>query len=406
MPSLDSNHWSSWKRAQKCIAQGALTNSKHPDSHVFGVYPTHAETANGAVLFCNGKPYVDYICSLGANLLGHNNPRYIERLKQNIHHGLSHSLPTVFELDTAEKLKEIFYFVDKWKFLKTGTEACMAALKIARTVTGRSLILSEGYHGWSDEFVSLTPPATGVHSCNDILPLQDQFADWNDVAAVIVEPVITDYSDTRRAWLQALREKCTKHGALLIFDEVITGFRFPKFSVSQYFNITPDLILIGKAMAGGLPLAAVGGKAEVMDSNYFVSSTFAGEILSLVGCKAICELLTGSHRFDMDKLWESGRDFIKRFNDLTRGLITIEGYPTRGVFKADNPRLKAILFQEAAKAGILLCNSWFYNFALTAHDFYFFTFLKDFMDRLDKDELVLEGNMPKSPFAERARNGK
>lgn len=407
MRSLDFDNW---KRAQDVIAQGALTNSKHPSSLVFGVYPTHCSSANGALLFASGKPYVDYMCSLGANFLGHNNPKIIEKLKENLDKGFSHSLPTTFELDTGEALKQLFYFVDKWKFLKTGTEACMAAIRMARTKTGRNMILSEGYHGWGDEFVSLTPPAKGtteyhrygMHHLKDWNTPEDL---WGQVAAVIVEPVMTDWSEERRLWLQALRDKCTKVGALLIFDEVITGFRFPKRCVAQYWNIIPDLIVIGKAMANGLPLSAVGGKAEIMDGGYFVSSTYAGEILSLSACQKVCELLAGSHRYDMDRLWEEGQRFMDRFNEMLSPRLSIEGYPTRGVFKGE-PLDKALLFQEAIKAGILLCNSWFYNFGLVDHNHFFFTFLKDFKGRFERGEINLEGELPRSPFAERVRSGK
>lgn len=402
---MQSTGFENWRRAQDVIAQGALTNSKHPHSHVFGVYPTHCDSANGSLLFAEGRPYVDYICSLGANFLGANNPKIIEAIKNNLDKGFSHSLPTVFELEAGEALKQLFYFVDKFKFLKTGTAACSAAIKIARAHTGRKIVLSEGYHGHDDEFVSLTPPAIGVHTCTEILPLINIEEIDTDVAAVIVEPVMTDTSEERKQWLQSLRLRCDETGTVLIFDEIITSFRYPKACVAQYYNIIPDLIVIGKAMANGMPLSAVGGKAKLMDGEYFVSTTFAGEILSLTACKAVCELLTGSHKYDIDRLWEEGQRFIDKFNEMCSPHIEIEGYPTRGVFKG-LPYTKAILFQEACKAGILLCNSWFYNFGLIDHNHFFFTFLKDFMDRLKRGELKLEGELPRSPFAQRVRDGK
>lgn len=405
-----STDFKQWKRAQKCIAQGALTNSKHPDSHVYGVYPTHASGGQGSLLFAEGKPYVDYICALGANFLGYANPIIHEALVEEMQKGFSHSLPTTYELDTAEKLKEVFFFIDKWKFLKSGTQACAAAIKIARTYTGRENVLSQGYHGHSDEFVSLTAPALGVHECKNIAQLnsEDMFETFEaeTVAAVIVEPVMTDASEERINWLRQLRKKCDTHGILLIFDEVITGFRYKKFSVSQAHAIFPDLLVIGKAMANGLPLAAVGGRSKVMDTPYFVSSTYAGEILSMVATKKVCDLLVSSSSYRLDKLWEEGERFMAKFNEMGEGRIAIEGYPTRGVFKAE-AKIKALFFQEAVKSGFLFCNSWFYNFGLVAYDFSFFSFFKSFMDRLKLGKLKLEGAMPVSPFSQKVReNGK
>lgn len=405
---MSSDYFDLWKRAQDCIAQGALTNSKHPARHVLGVYPTHISHGRGASLIDhNGRRYLDYICGLGANLFGYGNTRALDQ--RVLLDGFSHSLPTHHEVEAAEALKQLFYFVDKFKFLKTGSEACAASLRMARAYTGREVVVSQAYHGWSDDFVSLTPPARGVPKRDCMRTLTDNNLgelDFSDVAAVILEPVITDYSPERGAFLQKLRDKCTKHGTVLIFDEVITGFRFPGYSVSRYFNILPDLIVIGKAMSNGLPLAAVGGKADIMDGDYFVSSTYAGEILSLAACKKVVELLVaGPQSYRIESLWDAGERFIQKFNAIAGQRIKLEAYPTRGIFKGTDID-KALFFQEAAKANILLCGSWFYNFPLVDHDFYFFSFLKNFIKRLIDDTLTLEGDMPISPFAEKARNGK
>lgn len=391
-----------WKRAQDCIGQGALTNSKHPHSHVFGVYPTHMTRGSQGHLYAtNGKRYCDYICGLGSNLFGYSPPGLAQRLTPYLNGGFSHSFPTVHEVETAEKLKTMFYFVDKFKFLKDGTGACAAAIRMARAATGRKKILSQAYHGWSDEFVSLTSPATGVHTCVDIATYLDD-CDLSDVAGVIVEPVVTDASTERLLWLQDLRKRCTKAGTVLIFDEVITGLRYDKHCVALVSGVLPDLIIVGKALANGLPLAAVGGKKEILDSDYFVSSTYAGEVLSLVSCQWTLEQLLNTSQFKIEKLWEQGGRFISKFNKMGQEKIWIEGYPTRGVFKGE-PLTKALFFQEACKAGFLFGPSFFYSFANKEFDFEFFTFFKDFIDRLFLGLLKLEGKMPESPFAEKVR---
>lgn len=396
-----------FQRAQDCIAQGALTNSKHPENHVLGVYPTHLgyNPGSGAYLYdTDDNQYVDYICGLGTNLLGYGNGYVSEAVKAKIQCGQSHSLPTIYEIEAAEALKSMFVFVDRFKFLKSGSQACTAAIKIARAYTGRKIVLSEGYHGHEDEFVSLTKPAKGVHTCTEIFPLSES-VNLGDVAAIIVEPVITDGGDARVAELARLRELCDKNGILLIYDETITGLRYNKHSVALSTNILPDLIVLGKALANGFPLAAVGGKRKVMDGDYFVSSTYAGEILSLIACKATVHLLMHNYQYSIERLWEAGQNFIGKFNSLANPRIRLVGYPTRGVFEGSEMDV-ALLRQEAAKAKILLHKTWFYNFPLMKEDYLFFTFLQEFVRNLEGGRLKLQGELPKSPFAQRVRDEK
>lgn len=307
-------------------------------------------------------------------------------------------------------LKAFFPFTDAWKFLKTGSEACSAAIRIARAATGRSWVASDGYHGFHDSFVSLTEPAIGVprwpnvgyreESTNPMHKLHSIDQITSSYAAVIIEPVITDWSDDRRRYLQELRETCTKHGVMLIFDEVITGFRWPKLSVSNCWGITPDLIVLGKAIANGMPLAAVGGKYAVMNgAEYFVSSTYAGETLSLVAAKKTIELL---HIKDMNWLWRKGQDFIDQFNSVCPEKVRLEGYPTRGILTGD-PLCKALFMQEAVLAGMLWGPSYFYNFPLAEEAPHALGAIKAILGRIDRGEVKLKGEMPSSPFAQKVR---
>lgn len=528
------------RRAQECIAQSYLTNSKRPEALVKGVFPTHVKHGHGAYLWDHdGKRYLDFITGLGTNLLGYGNDTVNQAISSVMRGGYSHSFATHHELEVAEKLKELFPFVDCVKFLKSGSEACSAAIKIARAAQGvafgsqnlhemwlrevgkripqeaelerrsaagmqglhqgvpeqttrdgdqtagaaslceykqwsgdggearpqtasqaedpwtryrllsgkagvegwayrqefvrdmwrserasppprlleapgrkvampsssrsgtRWLVLSDGYHGHHDAFTSLTSPGAGVPSDFGILPLTGNEDLIEVAAAVIVEPVITDWSDERRKWLQDLRDRCTKAGALLIFDEVITGFRWPKFSVSSFWGITPDLIVLGKALANGMPLAAVGGKYAVMNgAEYFVSSTYAGEVLSLAAAKATMTLL--QTKYSLDELWKAGEQFHKEFNSVCPDKVRIEGYPTRGVFVGD-PETKAIFFQEACKAGFLFGPSFFFNFPASYEWKVAMNALKLILGRVARGECKLEGEMPRSPFAQRVR---
>lgn len=395
------------RRAQDSIAQSYLTNSKRPQSHVMGVYPTHVAKGHGCTLWDHsGKSYIDFICGLGTNLIGYGNERIASAISTELRHGYSHSFATHHEIEAAEKLKELFPFVDCVKWLKSGSEACSAAIRIARAKTGRKRVLSQAYHGWHDSFVSLTPPHLGVPKESDksnlwIETLGDVEAIDDTVAAVIIEPVITDWSQERRSWLDALRNQCTKHGVMLIFDEVITGFRFPKFSVARYWDITPDLIVLGKAIGGGMPLAAVAGKYSVMNAaEYFVSSTYAGETLSLVAAKTVMtELQTN---YDLEQLWEKGKGFLSQFNSIWPERISIEGYPTRGAFKGD-PYVRALFFQECCEAGILFGPSWFYSFPLSQNTPGVLQVCRDVLIRIRMDQVKLRGEMPQSPFAQKVR---
>jgi glutamate-1-semialdehyde 2,1-aminomutase len=398
--------WSWDKRERESIAQGALTNSKRPACLVRGVYPTHLKRGLGCHVWdMQGRQYVDFIGGLGCNLLGYANGEVNAAAIDRLNQGVTLSLSTPLEVECAEKVKEIFPFVERVKFLKTGSDACNAAVRIARAKTGRALVYSEGYHGWGDDFVSLSAPALGVPSRGWMRPFPLPEEALKSAAAVIVEPVMTDMGEERQKWLQELRDACTKAGTLLIFDEVITGFRFPKLSVSNYYGIFPDLICLGKAMANGLPLSVVGGKRDVMEcGEYFVSSTFAGETVSLAAALKTMTLLQ-TNKYDVSYLWQKGQQFITEFNSIAADVVMIDGYPTRGVLRGE-PLLKAIFMQEACRAGILFGPSWFFNFKhIDVMDVVLNT-CRDIMTRIKTGSVQLDGEMPSSPFAQKMREAK
>lgn len=391
-------------RANKCIGQGALTNSKRPSSHIRGIYPTHISHGSGCFLFdTDGKKYIDFVCGLGANLFGYGNTQISDAIRRSLAKGISHSWPTTVEVECAEDLQRMFPFLERMKFLKTGTEACMAAIRIARAHTGRSLVLSEGYHGHSDPFISMTPPAYGVPSDPNMKEFKGLESVTKDVAAVILEPVSIDWSPKRMAFLQDLKEACERAGTVLIFDEIITGIRYTAHSVSKASGVIPDLVCFGKAIAGGMPLSLVGGSAKIMETEnqYFVSSTFAGEIASLTACREALRLLKENKQFDIEDLWSKGKYFLDQFNAINPA-IQINGYPTRGVFVAE-PMTKAIFFQECCKAGILFGPSWFFNWQLANETHSVLSTCRDIIGRVARGEVKLEGELPVSPFAAKVR---
>lgn len=391
------------RRALDCIAQGSLTNSKRPESYVKGVYPTHVHKGYGCFLEDDkGKKYIDFVCGLGTSLLGYANTSINNAIVDQLKKGSVYSLGSLIEIELAEKIKQIIPFIDVMKFLKTGSEACSAALRIARAKTGRNIVLSHGYHGWADPFVSLSSPALGVPShTGNILPFTDIELIGKHVAAVIVEPIITDASSERIEFLKVLRQKCIETGALLIFDEVITGFRFPQFTASKFFGITPDIICLGKAIAGGMPLSVVGGKKEVMNcGEYFVSSTFAGETIAMAAAmETITQLQT---KLKLSDLFESANMFCQNFNKIAPDVIKIQGYGTRGIFVGD-ALSKALFMQESCKAGIIYGPSFFFNFCHIELTDQVLSCAHDVLNRIKSGSVKLEGEMPQSPFAQTMR---
>jgi glutamate-1-semialdehyde 2,1-aminomutase len=393
-------------RAELSIGQGALTNSKRPSTYIEGVYPTHASGGRGCNLYVGKRTFVDYVGALGTNLVGYGHAVIAEAIAKRFKEGATLSLSSETEVILAEKLKETVPWTDLWKFTKSGTEACNAAIKIARAYTGRSLVMSDGYHGHGDDFVSLTLPALGVPKRDWMCGIS--LERLGEAAAVILEPVILDYSRERKQYLIELKDACKKAGTLLIFDEIITGLRFPGFSVSKYFGIEPDMILLGKALGGGLPLSAIGGKKEVMNcGEYFISGTFFGETVSMQASLALLDLMKrDSTRYSIEELWRGGTLFLERFNDLHPDL-KIVGYPSRGAFQGD-PMVKALFWQEACRANILFGPSWFFNFPLMGETEGVIPVCKDILNRIKTGAVKLEGKMPAIPFAQtvREQNGR
>jgi glutamate-1-semialdehyde aminotransferase len=390
-------HWH--KRAQNSIAHASLTNSKRPESFVKGVYPTHLSRSKGCYVWdTQNRKYIDFICGLGTNLLGYGNDEIAKVISDQAYNGISPSLATDIEVKAAEKVKEMFPFIQKLRFLKTGSDACSAALRIARAFSKKDDVMSEGYHGWHDEFASLMPPAIGVpFMANDAICSKSKLENPIRDGIKILEPVELDYSADRLTYLKYQREK----QGPLIFDEIITGFRYKSHSVSKHHDITPDLICLGKAIANGLPLSVVGGSSSIMECDeYFVSSTFAGETLSLVAAIKNMQLL--QTKYDINDLWEVGQRFMDEFNSMCPQ-VQLKGYATRGRFEGDE-LTKALFFQESVKAGVLFGPSWFICFPhITLMDEVLKICENVFM-KIKSGMAKLEGEMPKSPFAERMRN--
>lgn len=396
-------------RAGKCIAHGALTNSKRAESMVKGIFPTHLNRGHQCYVWdVDGVRYIDFICALGSNLLGYANLDINRAIFSQLSQGTVLSLGTALEVAYAERLKELFP-VEKVRILKTGSEACSAAVRIARAYQGlkddkRQILLSEGYHGWHDEFVFLTPPAYGVPSrfTVDKLPKLYYLESLKEAAAVIVEPIITDASPERIEWLRKLRQDCNATDCLLIFDETITGLRFDKLSVAKEFGIQPDLIILGKALGGGLPISVVGGRSDVMSCDYFVSSTFAGDTTAMAASIELLRLITAGDEHSVNAMAGEAHKFQETFNRMEPELVRIEGYPMRGAFRGD-ALANALFRQEMCRAGVLFGPTFFWQFYHQFESENVLNLAKTILTRIKSGEVKLQGEMPKAAYAEKVR---
>jgi glutamate-1-semialdehyde 2,1-aminomutase len=252
--------------------------------------PIFIERASGPHLFdADGKRYIDYVGSWGPMILGHAHPMVIEAVIERIHGGLSFGAPTELETQMANKVCELVPSMDLVRMVSSGTEATMSAIRLARGYTGRDkLVKFEGcYHGHADSLLvkagsgALTlgePSSPGVPaalaaltvtlSYNDLDQVRDTFATIGDqVACVIVEPVAGNMNciPPLPGFLEGLRELCDAHGAVLIFDEVMTGFRVARGGAQELYGVRPDLTTLGKVIGGGMPVGAFGGRREIME---------------------------------------------------------------------------------------------------------------------------------------------
>ncbi|WP_299074962.1 glutamate-1-semialdehyde 2,1-aminomutase [uncultured Paraglaciecola sp.] len=277
-----------FSQAQKTIPGGV--NSPVRAFRAVGGTPVFIDRAEGPYIYdADDKRYVDYVLSWGPMILGHSHPDIIAAVEAKLKKGLSFGAPTEIEIQLAEKICSIMPNMDMVRMVNSGTEATMSAIRLARGVTGRDKIIKfEGcYHGHSDSLLikagsgALTmgvPSSPGVPASladhtitltyNDCEGVEKAFADIGDqVACIIVEPVAGNMNciPPLPGFLETLREQCTKAGALLIMDEVMTGFRLGLTGAQGYYGIEADITTLGKVIGGGMPVGAFGGKREIME---------------------------------------------------------------------------------------------------------------------------------------------
>ncbi len=276
-----------FERARRVIPGGV--NSPVRAFKAVGGTPVFFARGEGAYLYDeDGRRYIDYVGSWGPLILGHAHPKVVEAVQQTAARGLSFGAPTRLEVEMAETICRLMPNIEKLRLVSSGTEATMSAIRLARGYTGRDKIVKfEGcYHGHADALLvkagsgALTlgvptspgvPAALAAHTLtleyNNLAQVQAAFEKWGrEIACVIVEPVAGNMNCVPpvEGFLQGLRALCDAHGALLIFDEVMTGFRVALGGAQSLYGVKPDLTTLGKVIGGGLPVGAFGGRAEIM----------------------------------------------------------------------------------------------------------------------------------------------
>lgn len=277
-----------FERAKRVMPGGV--NSPVRSFKAVGIDPLFIDKADGSRIWdTNGNSYIDYVCSWGPMILGHNNSEIRKRVQTAVEKGLSYGAPTQIEVETAELVCSMVPGMEMLRMVNSGTEAVMSALRLARAFTGRDKIVKfEGcYHGHSDTMLVKagsgaltlsTPDSSGVTAkqakdtltavYNDLSSVEALFgANQKEIAAIIVEPVAANMGVVlpQEGFLQGLRKICNANGALLIFDEVITGFRLAPGGAQEFFGVNADIVTLGKIIGGGMPVGAYGGRRELME---------------------------------------------------------------------------------------------------------------------------------------------
>ncbi len=411
---------------------GAQTESKRWCRYVEGSYPRYIMSGHGAYINDGEKDYCDWSGSLGANLLGHGEPRVVEAVRKQLAKGNLFICPSPLETELGERLRSLIPCLEQIRFLKSGSEACGAAVRIARAYTGRTKIISIGFHGHFDIFAAASPHDKGCPQSRKDEIIVLQYNDWDslyecflghkprpgreskdikpcDIAAVIVEPLVLD--PPKPMYLEKMRTLCDRFGVVLIWDEVVSGFRTREYTASNWLHIKPDLMCLGKAMANGLPISVVGGKKELMQTllnGAFVSSTFGADLASMAAAMRVLDILEADHV--IDHIWDVGRQLQEQFDALTQGLDKTKciGYPCRTYLDFPSVIHRSVFWEQMIKRGVFV---GYNNFPVLAHGALeltnTFTAMTEAMQLLqahwEKPEVILKGKAAEATLRLRDR---
>ncbi len=362
------------EKSRKLIPSLTQTFSRAAYTFVEGAYPVYAAKGRGSHFAdVDGNEYIDYLCGLGPIILGHKYPKVDKAIKAQLKDGILFSLPHKLEIEVSELLCKMIPCSEMVKLSKTGSGAATGAIRGARAITKRDKIAYCGSGGvWHDWYASIISRNQGVPEFNRdlILPF-----DYNDIAGleyifeknpdqiscVYMEPTIFDVPSN--SFLQKVKKLTSENGSVLIFDEIVTGFRLANGGGQEYFGVKPDIAVLGKGIANGMPLSAVVGKSEYMRvfDDVFFSTTYASETLSLAA--ALATIREFKEKPVIKKMWKNGNMLIEKFNKISQEHeinITLSGYPVRMRLICkdgkgnDSILMKSLFIQEMVARGIFM----------------------------------------------------
>lgn len=377
------------ERAERVIPLGSQTFSKSRLQYPPGAAPLFATHGDGGRIYdVDGNQYVDLVSALLPNVLGYRDRDVDSAIRRQLTRGISLSLSAELETELAERLVRHVPCAEMVRFGKNGTDATSAAIRLARAATRRDRVIALGYHGWQDWYIGATTRNLGVPSAVSALTHLAPYGDLaavekllrarpGEFAAVILEPA--GASEPPADYLQGLKDLVHSSGALLVFDEIITGFRWALGGAQARYGVTPDLACFGKAMGNGMPISAVVGRAEVMRlmEQIFYSGTFGGEALSLAAAIATIDKI--ERRDVIARLWQTGAELMAgaRRRIAAAGLadvIGLVGSPPWAILSfKDHPHasrdaIKTLFLTEMIQAGVLINASHNVCFAHTPAD--------------------------------------
>jgi glutamate-1-semialdehyde aminotransferase len=372
-----------WARAAGLIPAGTQTLAKGPGQWVRGVAPKYLRRGKGSHVWdVDGNEYIDYSMGVGPISLGYSYDRVDQAICAQLADGITFSLMHPLEVEVAELIRDVVPGAEAVRFSKTGADVTSAAVRLARAFTGRDRVVCCGYHGWHDWHIAVTDRAAGIPDA--VRDLTSTF-DYNrletvleavneETACVILEPVTFELP--RNGFLEELQKVCHQRGALLVFDEMWTGFRLAVGGAQEFFGVTVDLACFSKAVANGMPLAVLTGRRKVMsllDKAVFFFSTFGGEALSLAAAReTILELQ------DEDvpaHLARQGRKLRHGYNEIASELglawTRCSGLDARSIVTFDasagDPlEIRSLVQQEMLKRGVLW--NGFHNLSFSHSD--------------------------------------
>jgi glutamate-1-semialdehyde 2,1-aminomutase len=369
------------KRVHELIPGGAHTYSKGDDQ-----FPANAPSAikkgKGARIWdIEGNEFVDWGMGLTSVLLGHAYEPVLEAIKKELDNGVNFIRPSYIELETAEIVKEQIPSAEMVKFAKNGSDATTAAIKLSRAYTGKEIVLrceDNPFFSVHDWFIGDTEVDSGVLKCiknytkrfkyNDIEDLKNKINQYKEdgIACVIMEAASTE--EPKEGYLQAVRDVCTKEDIILIFDEVVSGFRFHPKGAQFLYGVIPDLATFGKAMANGFSISAITGKKEIMELGgikhnkervFLLSTTYGAETHHLKAAQKSIEILNQNDYEVTKYIWHIGKTIKDEFNKISDklGIINhakIMGIDCRPYFYFSNNNIRTLFLQEMIKYGVLV----------------------------------------------------